>query len=150
MFMSLLPSQPNGPPRAPAERLARALQDHRNALCERVAARHLAAFPELAQTLRHLPGDTPQERIRTVAVDQLHTLIVATLTFGAPSLAENEYRWSGRVLPRSGVRQQHQIALVRAYAAEAHNLPLDSEERATLNYLVTALISIIQALYPDR
>ena len=150
MFMSLLPSTPNDHERPPAERLAHTLQQHRDELCERVAARHLTAFPELAQTLRHLPGDTPQQRIRAVAVDHFHTLIIATLSFGAPSLAENEYRWGGGVLPRNGVRQQHQIALVRTYAAEAHNLPLDIEERATLNYLATALISIIQALYPDR
>jgi hypothetical protein len=130
-------------------RLAQDLEARRDELCERVATAHLASFPELAHSLRNVGDDTAVRRLRAGAVDRFHKLVTAILTFGALSLAEQEYRWCSGILPRYGVRQEHHIALVRTYAAEARALQLDPQEIEALDLLCAGIIDIIRRFYPE-
>jgi hypothetical protein len=136
-------------PLDPAARLARRLDAARDTLCESVASQHLARYPELARTLRRLTGDTPQKRMRQAGVDRFHDLVVATLTFGIISLAENDYTWMKGVLPRRGVRQVHHLAMLRTYVAAAEQLPLAADERAALQRVNDQIAAVIRRIYPD-
>ncbi|WP_322510746.1 hypothetical protein [Chloroflexus sp.] len=130
-----------------ATQLARRVEEHRQAIAERVASRLLRAFPELAHTLRLEENYSPVERMAEVAVRPLSDLIRAMLLFDALEIAETELRWARGVLPRWGVSYEHTTAMIRWYFEELSRLPLASEERAVAGEIERHLLSLMVRLY---
>lgn len=130
-----------------ATQLARRVDDHRQAVAERVAARLLRAFPELTHTLRLEENYGPVERMTEVAVRPLSDLIRAMLLFDALEIAETELRWARGVLPRWGVSYEHTTAMIRWYFEELGRLPLSPAERAVASEVERHLLNLMVRLY---
>lgn len=130
-----------------ATQLARRVEEHRQAMAERVASRLLRAFPELMHTLRLEENYDPVKRMAEVAVRPLSDLIRAMLLFDALEIAETELRWARGVLPRWGVSYEHTTAMIRWFFEELHRLPLSPAERVIATEVERHLLSLMIRLY---
>ncbi|WP_129629059.1 hypothetical protein [Candidatus Oscillochloris fontis] len=115
---------------AAASQLADTLSAHHQSLCDHVSARLLAEYPEIAQSLRLEENYTPVRRLSAVAVERLNELVRAILIFDLPSLADQELEWAQGVLPRNGVKSEHQMSMVRWFFEEVRKLPISPIEQA--------------------
>lgn len=113
---------------AAATRLANQLSSHQGSLCDQVASKLLTAYPELTQSLRLEENYAPVARLSEVAVERLSDLIRSVLLFDLPSLADKEFVWAGDLLPRYGVRYEHQASMVRWFFEEVRKLPISPAE----------------------
>lgn len=113
---------------AAAAHLAEQLTSQQEQLCQRVAARMLRSYPELANTLRLDEGYKAADRLSEVAIERLSELVRAVLLFELPALADAELTWASGVLPSHGVGRHHVIAMVHLFFEELRHLPLSPAE----------------------
>ncbi|MEF3275950.1 MAG: hypothetical protein K6356_16405 [Chloroflexus sp.] len=132
---------------AAATELARQIEEHRQALAERVASRLLRAFPELTHTLRLEEQYSPVERMAEVSVRPLSDLIRAMLLFDALEIAETELRWARGVLPRWGVSYEHTTAMIRWYFEELGRLTLSPAAQVVASEIERHLLGLMFRLY---
>ncbi len=130
-----------------AARLAAKLDGKRDMICKRVTVRLLATFPELKQVLHLEGGIAAEDRLNQTATDRLCELVRAILLFESLSLADQEFRWAGGVLPRYGVRYQHQSSMVRWFFEEFVRLGLDEEEMRLVGEIEQYILSIVKSVY---
>jgi hypothetical protein len=132
-----------------AERLSVRLRDQKDILCKRVAARLIAAFPELEHMLL-LEGDISAEtRLSRVSVERLFELVRAVLVFESYDVLDNEFQWAVGVLPRRGVTYQHQSAMVRCFCDEVYRLRLEVDEFTLMRDIEHYILRLIRTLYAD-
>ncbi len=132
---------------AAASRLADTLNTHHQPLCEQVSARLLAEYPEIAQSLRLEEQYTPVQRLSAVAVERLNELVRAILLFDLPSLADQELQWAQGVLPRNGVKPEHQMSMVRWFFTEVRKLPISPLEQAITQELEHYFLGRIKQIH---
>jgi hypothetical protein len=130
-----------------AERLSARLKEQKDGLCKRVAARLIAAFPELEHMLL-LEGDISAEtRLSRVSVERLFELVRAVLVFESYEVLDSEFGWAVGVLPRRGVTYQHQSAMVRCFCDEVYRLRLEADEFTLMRDIENYLLRLIRTLY---
>jgi hypothetical protein len=132
---------------AAASRLAGQLSSQQQPLCQHVAARMLRAYPELTRSLRLEETYQPAERLSAVAVERLSELVRSVLLFELPALADSELTWASGVLPRRGVTEQHQTAMVRVFFEEVRRLPLTPAESDLTRELEQYFVGAIGQAY---
>lgn len=132
-----------------ANHLAGRLEAQREYLSTRVAARLLAAYPELSSVLQleTVAISSAQDRLGEVAVRRLTELVRAILIFEDLSIAEQELRWAVGVLPRHGVQFCHQTMMVRWFFEEIDDLDLASEERTLIHSIEHYLLDVVETVY---
>ncbi|EFO79961.1 hypothetical protein OSCT_2171 [Oscillochloris trichoides DG-6] len=130
-----------------ASRLADTLSAHHQSLCDQVSARLLAEYPEITKSLRLEENYTPVRRLSSVAVERLNELVRAILIFDLPSLADQELEWAQGVLPRSGVKLEHQMSMVRWFFEEVRKLPIGSMEQAIAHEIERYFLGRIKQIH---
>ncbi len=132
-----------------ANHLAGRLEAQRDYLCTRVAARLLAAYPELSSVLQleTVAVSSAQDRLGEVAVRRLLELVRAILIFEDLSIAEQELRWAVGVLPRRGVKFRHQATMVRWFFEEIEDFDLAPEERKLVHSIEHYLLDVVETVY---
>jgi hypothetical protein len=128
-----------------SERLANLMANR--AVCGEVAARLLRAFPELTKTLRLEENYPPTDRLSQMAVERLGALAQAMVLFELPSLADKELQWASGVLPRNGVRYEHQVTMVRWFFEELRRFELTTSELAIMHDLELYLLNQVRLAY---
>lgn len=132
-----------------ATHLAGRLEAQRDYLSTRVAARLLAAYPELASVLQleTVAVSSAQDRLGEVAVRRLLELVRSILIFEDLSIAEQELRWAVGVLPRRGVEIRHQSTMVRWFFEEVEDFDLATEERKLIHSIEHYLLDVVETVY---
>lgn len=132
-----------------AAQLAERLKQRHEFLSERVSARLLAAFPELAQLLQleSLTATTPARRLGQASVDRFTEMVRAMLIFEDFSIASREIQWAIGVLPHRGVRFEHQSTMVRWFFDEVSQMDLPEAERQLSYQLRDYLLGLVRTAY---
>lgn len=132
-----------------ANHLAGRLAAQRDYLSQCVAARLLAAYPELSAVLQMetVAVSSARDRLGEVSVRRLNELVRSILIFEDLSIAEQELRWAVGVLPRRGVKMRHQATMVRWFFEEVERLDLTREERALIHSIEHYLMNVIETVY---
>jgi hypothetical protein len=128
--------------REAAATLAARLEQQQAAIGLAVATSLLLRYPELAGALR-TQFPSPEARLSEVAVERLCQLMRAVLLFRQPALAEQELAWAWGVLPRSGVRPEHQDEMFRLFFAALRRLALSPPEARLVDALEPYLLARI-------
>ncbi len=132
-----------------ANHLASRLAAQRDYLSQCVAARLLAAFPELAGVLQMetVAASSARDRLGEVAVRRLNELVRSILIFEDLSIAEQELRWAVGVLPRRGVKMRHQASMVHWFFEEVGRFDLAKEERTLVQSIERYLLNVVETVY---
>lgn len=133
-----------------AEHLAQKLSSFCTPICMRVTTRLMHTFPELAQTLRLEAAASVEARLSEVSVERLYELVRAILMFNLLSLADKELRWAQGVLPRSGVTDKHQAAMIRWFFEEVREIGLTPTEVAITREIEEYMLDLLATIYASR
>lgn len=126
-----------------ASRLAARLIKAEDKIANRVSDQLLETYPELIRTLRLEGTATPQTRLSQVGPERLSAVVRGVLVFETLSVADQEIQWAAGVLPRSGVKQDHQTAMVRWFFDEVRALDLEEAEQGLVDDIEKHLMGLI-------
>jgi hypothetical protein len=93
---------------------------------------------------------SPEKRLSDVSVSRLCRMLQAILLFETLTIAEQEFRWAGGVLPRNGVTHQHQLSMLRWFFEEINQLSLEPAEIALLAGIEQHIITVIDSVYQQE
>lgn len=116
-------------------------------ICERVSAKMMLAFPELAATLQLESAPSLEQRLSKVATERFCEMLRAILVFEAFELADQELRWAHPIIVRQGVTYQHQATMVRWVFEEVRRLPLDAAEKNLVYELEQYLNNLVRTIF---
>jgi hypothetical protein len=130
-----------------ANRLIPLLSDKQDTICQRVSRRLLDAFPEIQPMLKLEGGLSVEKRLSEVSVTRLCRMVQAILLFETLTIADQEFRWAGGVLPRNGVTYQQQISMARWFFKEINQLQLNADEKLLLADIEQHILHLIDDIY---
>jgi hypothetical protein len=130
-----------------ANRLIPLLSDKQETICLRVSRRLLDTYPEIQRMLKLEGGLSMEKRLSEVSVTRLCRMLQAILLFETLDLADQEFRWAGGVLPRSGVTYQHNLSMTRWFFQEINQFELQPGEALLLASIEQHILQLIEETY---
>jgi hypothetical protein len=125
--------------------VAAAVDQHSDAICDRVAGHMAAMFPNLCYDPIRFDAASFQQKAFRETPRRFHRLLQVALLCQSMAIIEREYRWAWKILMRHNVERRHMLAHMRWYFEEVFSLAnLSSDDKRHLVEVRDEMLHMIE------